>query len=34
MFQHAYQLRNMINIWIEKFLTNAKIQAIWLKKNK
>ncbi len=33
MFQHAYQLRNMINIWIEKFLTDAKIQAIWLKKN-
>ncbi len=23
----------MINIWVEKFLTDAKIQAIWLKKN-
>ncbi len=34
MFWHAYQLRNMINTWIEKFLTDAKIQAIQLKKNK
>ncbi len=29
----AYQLRDTINIWVEKFLTDAKIQAIWLKKN-
>ncbi len=33
MLWHAYQLRNMINIWVKKFLTDAKIQAIWLKKN-
>jgi len=33
MLQCAYQLRDMINIWVEKFLTDAKIQAIWLKKN-
>ncbi len=29
----AYQLRDTINTWVEKFLINAKIQAIWLKKN-
>ncbi len=34
MLQRAYQLRNTINIWVEKFLINAKIQAIQLKKNK
>ncbi len=34
MLQRAYQLHDTINIWIEKFLTDAKIQAIWLKKNK
>ncbi len=33
MLWHAYQLRDMIDIWVEKFLTDAKIQAIWLKKN-
>ncbi len=33
MLQCAYQLRNTINIWIEKFLIDAKIQAIQLKKN-
>jgi len=33
MLQCAYQLRDTIDIWIEKFLTDAKIQAIWLKKN-
>ncbi len=33
MLWHVYQLRNMIDIWVEKFLTDAKIQAIWLKKN-
>ncbi len=33
MLQRAYQLRDTINIWVEKFLTDAKIQAIWLKKN-
>ncbi len=33
MLQLAYQLRDTINIWVEKFLTDAKIQAIWLKKN-
>jgi len=33
MLRRAYQLRDMINIWIEKFLTDAKIQAIQLKKN-
>ncbi len=33
MLRRAYQLRDMIDIWIEKFLTDAKIQAIWLKKN-
>ncbi len=33
MLQHAYQLRDTIDIWVEKFLTDAKIQAIWLKKN-
>jgi len=30
----AYQLRDTIDIWVEKFLTDAKIQAIQLKKNK
>ncbi len=34
MLQCAYQLHDIINIWIEKFLTDAKIQAIQLKKNK
>ncbi len=33
MLQRAYQLRDTINIWVEKFLIDAKIQAIWLKKN-
>ncbi len=33
MLQRAYQLRDMIDIWVEKFLTDAKIQAIQLKKN-
>ncbi len=33
MLRRAYQLRDIINTWIEKFLTDAKIQAIWLKKN-
>jgi len=33
MLQHAYQLRDIINIWVEKFLIDAKIQAIQLKKN-
>ncbi len=33
MLRRAYQLRNIINIWVEKFLTDAKIQAIQLKKN-
>ncbi len=32
--QCAYQLRDIINTWIEKFLIDVKIQAIWLKKNK
>ncbi len=34
MFQRAYQLHDMINTWVEKFLTDAKIQTIQLKKNK
>ncbi len=34
MLQCAYQLRDMIDTWVEKFLTNANIQAIQLKKNK
>ncbi len=34
MLQCAYQLRDTINTWIKKFLTDAKIQAIWLEKNK
>ncbi len=29
----AYQLHDIIDTWIEKFLTDAKIQAIQLKKN-
>jgi len=33
MLWRAYQLHNMINIWIEKFLIDAKIQVIQLKKN-
>ncbi len=33
MLQCAYQLRDIINIWVEKFLIDAKIQAIQLKKN-
>ncbi len=33
MLRRAYQLHDMINIWVEKFLTDAKIQAIQLKKN-
>ncbi len=33
MLQCAYQLRDTIDIWVEKFLTDAKIQAIQLKKN-
>ncbi len=33
MLQCAYQLHDMINIWVEKVLTDAKIQAIQLKKN-
>ncbi len=33
MLQCAYQLRDTINTWVEKFLINAKIQAIQLKKN-
>ncbi len=28
MLQCAYQLRDMIDIWVKKFLTDAKIQAI------
>ena len=34
MLWRAYQLRDMIDTWVKKFLTDAKIQAIWLKKNK
>ncbi len=33
MLRRAYQLRDTIDTWIEKFLTDAKIQAIRLKKN-
>jgi len=33
MLQCAYQLRDTINTWVEKFLIDAKIQAIQLKKN-
>ncbi len=33
MLWRAYHLRDMIDIWVEKFLTDAKIQAIRLKKN-
>ena len=33
MLWRAYQLRDMINTWVKKFLSDAKIQAIRLKKN-
>ncbi len=33
MLWRAYQLHDTINIWVEKFLIDAKIQTIQLKKN-
>jgi len=34
MFRRIYQLRNMINIWVDEVLKDLKVQVIRLKDNK